>query len=305
MKTATTTTKVALTVVRVTGAVQIVTGLLFWTGNALALLPVHLLSGVVLVLALWVLAVLAARAGVGAGRAALAGLWGALVVGLGLTQSQLLPGDAHWVVQVVHLLVGLGAMGLAQNLATRTRRGRGGTRSRVAPASRVPGARPGPGCARPPAASRPTLAALPSPRGRAARQGPPPSGPSPGARSGPRRLLLAVQQHLLGESEVPAGPDRHEVAVLGPPPGPGAPAASLAAQPIGRAGDAATGPLHLPVAAGRPDVVRGREHPARAQQARAVPARQAVGGHRQQGRRGASRAAPPPGRPASGRARRW
>jgi hypothetical protein len=59
---------------------------------------------------------------VGGGRAALAGLWGALVVGLGLTQSQLLPGDAHWVVQVLHLLVGLGAKGLAQNLATRSQR---------------------------------------------------------------------------------------------------------------------------------------------------------------------------------------
>ena len=131
--TATTATTVALTVVRVTGSVQLVTGLLFWTGNALALLPVHLLSGVGLVLALWALAVLAARAGVGAGRAALAGLWGALVVGLGLTQSQLLPGDAHWVVQVLHLLVGLAAMGLAQNLATRTRRGEGGTRAAAHP----------------------------------------------------------------------------------------------------------------------------------------------------------------------------
>jgi hypothetical protein len=135
MKTATPATTVALMVVRVTGAVQIVTGLLFWTGNALALLPVHLLSGVGLVLALWALAVLAARAGVGGGRAALAGLWGALVVGLGLTQSQLLPGDAHWVVQVLHLLVGLVAMGLAQDLATRTRRGGGGPRAAAAAAA--------------------------------------------------------------------------------------------------------------------------------------------------------------------------
>ncbi len=84
-------------------------------------------------LALWALAVLAARAGAGEGRAALAGLWGALVVGVGLTQSQLLPGDAHWVVQVLHLLVGLGAMGLAQSLATRTRRGGGGTRAAAHP----------------------------------------------------------------------------------------------------------------------------------------------------------------------------
>jgi hypothetical protein len=141
MKTATTATTVAQTVVRVTGAVQLGTGLLFWTGNALALLPVHLLSGLGLVLALWALAVLAARAGAGAGRVALAGLWGALVVGLGLTQSRLLPGEAHWVIQVLHLLVGLGAIGLAQHLATRPRSGGGRPRAaaaRAAPAAHAP-----------------------------------------------------------------------------------------------------------------------------------------------------------------------
>jgi hypothetical protein len=127
--TAPTATTVAQMVVRVAGSIQIVTGLLFWTGNALVLLPVHLLSGVLLVLALWALAVLAARAGVGAGRVALAGLWGALVVGLGVTQGRLLPGEAHWVVQVLHLLVGLGAMGLAQHLATLTKRAASGTRA--------------------------------------------------------------------------------------------------------------------------------------------------------------------------------
>ena len=56
-------------------------------------------------------------------------------MGLGLTQSQLLPGDAHWVVQVLHLLVGLVAMGLAQDLAARTRRGGGGSRAAAAAAA--------------------------------------------------------------------------------------------------------------------------------------------------------------------------
>src|SRR5262245_37030919 len=128
MRTATTAAAVAQSVVGVTGAVEIVTGLLFWTGNALALLPVHLLSGAALVLAPWALAVLAARAGVGAGRAALAGRWGALVVALGLTQSQLLPGDAHRVVRLLHLPVGPGALGQAQHLTTRLTRGGSGPR---------------------------------------------------------------------------------------------------------------------------------------------------------------------------------
>ena len=205
MKTATTAMAVALTVVRVTGLVQIVTGLLFWTGNALVLLPVHLLSGMVLVLALWALAILAARAGVGAGRAALAGLWGALVVGLGLTQSQLLPGDAHWVVQVLHLLVGLGAMSLAQNLATRTRRGGAAREPRRArqPSTRRPSGprmraaarrksvNPSRSSVTPRARSSPRSSTVRPKTGRTKRSAPPPSSLCSSTSSANRRCPLA------------------------------------------------------------------------------------------------------------------
>ena len=53
MKTATT---VAQMLVRAAGLVLIVLGLLFWTGNALTLIPIHMLVGVALVILLWVLA---------------------------------------------------------------------------------------------------------------------------------------------------------------------------------------------------------------------------------------------------------
>jgi len=114
-----TTTAVAQTIVRFTGLVQIVLGVLFWTGNARGMIPVHMLVGLVLVLALWVLTGLAARAGVDPALVAVAGLWGFLVPALGLTQTTLLPGDYHWLIQVLHLLVGLVAIGLGEVLATR------------------------------------------------------------------------------------------------------------------------------------------------------------------------------------------
>jgi hypothetical protein len=91
----------------------------FWTDHALTLVPVHMLVGFVLVFSLWALAVLAARAGVHPGLVALAIGWGFIVPVLGLTQERLLPGDVHWVIQVLHLLVGLGAIGLAERLARR------------------------------------------------------------------------------------------------------------------------------------------------------------------------------------------
>ena len=110
-------TSVLQTLVRLSGLTLIVLGMLFWTGHALTLIPVHMLVGFVLVLSLWTLAVLAARAGVHPAFVALAIVWGLIVPILGLTQQRLLPGDAHWVIQVLHLLVGLGAIGQAEGLA--------------------------------------------------------------------------------------------------------------------------------------------------------------------------------------------
>jgi hypothetical protein len=49
--------------VRLLGAVLIVLGLLFWSGNALTLIPVHMLAGILLILSLWTLALLGARGG--------------------------------------------------------------------------------------------------------------------------------------------------------------------------------------------------------------------------------------------------
>src|SRR5262245_29992683 len=104
------------------GLVMIVLGLLFWSGNMLALVPVHMLLGLLLVVLLWSLAIMGARAHVPAGLVALAIAWGFVVPGLGLLQGELLPGDSHWVVQVLHLLVGMIGIGLAERLAARIKR---------------------------------------------------------------------------------------------------------------------------------------------------------------------------------------
>jgi hypothetical protein len=102
--------------VRVTGVIMIVLGLLFWSGNAEGLIPVHMLIGITLVLALWGLAVIGALARVSVRLVGVALVWGLIVPLLGLSQTQLLPGSAHWLIQVLHLLVGLGAISLAETL---------------------------------------------------------------------------------------------------------------------------------------------------------------------------------------------
>jgi hypothetical protein len=109
-------------VIRMCAIVQLTLGGLFWTGNAATLIPLHMLTGLLLVLGLWAQAVLGARAGLPIGLLGLASGWGAIVLAVGLTQDSLLPGDAHWVIQVLHLVIGLAAVGLAEASAARSLR---------------------------------------------------------------------------------------------------------------------------------------------------------------------------------------
>ena len=107
--------------IRALFVVQLALGLAFWTGNLLGLVDLHQLIGILLVLALWTQAALAHRAGVPGRVVAVAAVYGLIVPIVGLTQRELLPGSAHWVIQVVHLLLGVGLVGLAENLATRAK----------------------------------------------------------------------------------------------------------------------------------------------------------------------------------------
>jgi hypothetical protein len=110
--------------VRVVGLAVLILGLVVWTGSAAGLVPVHMLLGIVLVLALWGVAMLAIQAGARPALPAIAIAWGVLAAAFGLAQAQILPGDdVHVVIQVAHLVVGLVAIGLAEALgaaATRT-----------------------------------------------------------------------------------------------------------------------------------------------------------------------------------------
>jgi hypothetical protein len=107
--------------VRLVGLLLIVLGVLFWAGIGSALVPVHILLGLLLVAGVWVLAMYAYLAGANRGLALVAVLYGAVVIVFGLGQSVLLTGGAHWVVRVAHLLIGLGAIGIAEMLGARMR----------------------------------------------------------------------------------------------------------------------------------------------------------------------------------------
>ena len=116
------------------GVIMIVLGILFWTGNALSLVSLHMLLGVTLVLLLWVIAIMALVARVNPVLALVGLVWGLIVPILGVTQFQLLPGPLHWIIQALHLLVGLVAIALANILARQIIEGGRMGRPGVAPA---------------------------------------------------------------------------------------------------------------------------------------------------------------------------
>ena len=116
----------AITVVHMTlrgsGLLLILLGLAIWTGRADGIIPVHELLGFLLVVSLWTLAYFGARAGVPTGMVVAAVAWGLVAPILGLTQANLVGGSWHWVIQVVHLLVGLAAIGTGEGIAQRMKR---------------------------------------------------------------------------------------------------------------------------------------------------------------------------------------
>jgi hypothetical protein len=106
-----------LWIVRLAGTLQLVLGALFWTGHAYTYVPLHLVGGVVIVLALWTAAVLALFARTHRGLALFGLGWGVALSIFGMSQASLLVGPMHWIVRVTHLVMGLAAMALAAILS--------------------------------------------------------------------------------------------------------------------------------------------------------------------------------------------
>ena len=101
---------------RVGALVQVIVGIGLWTGHWYSLVDVHRTVGVLFVLALWIIAATALLQRRSAGLAAFAVAWGVLVAGLGFMQQTILPGDLHWIVRVLHLVIGMASMPIAERL---------------------------------------------------------------------------------------------------------------------------------------------------------------------------------------------
>jgi hypothetical protein len=106
-----------LTLMRIGAVVQGVLGVGFWTGHWYGAVPVHMMNGIAYVVMLWLLALIALFQKRTIGIALAAILWGFGVAMLGFTQHRILAGsNLHWIVRVVHLIVGVAALAFAERL---------------------------------------------------------------------------------------------------------------------------------------------------------------------------------------------
>lgn len=111
--------RIAEMFVRASGTILLLLGIIIWTGHGASLVAAHSALGVVFVLTLWVVAAIGIRAKVGIVLPARLLIWGFLIAWFGTAQRQLMVGDLHWVIRVLHLAVGLIGIGLAEAVSAR------------------------------------------------------------------------------------------------------------------------------------------------------------------------------------------
>lgn len=93
-------------------------GLLFWIAQ-IDLINIHMLLGLTVALALLVLSIVMVATRGTRLLGAVGIVYAFILPVFGLTQSGILIGSLHWLIQAAHLLVGLGALALAGVMTTR------------------------------------------------------------------------------------------------------------------------------------------------------------------------------------------
>lgn len=105
--------------IRLIVLVEVILGVLFWFGTARGLTALHVGLGFLLVLCMLALAGVAATRRAPLGLVALVAVWALLLPVVGFWQLHIVTSGAHVAVQILHLLLGLGAAGVSERLAAR------------------------------------------------------------------------------------------------------------------------------------------------------------------------------------------
>jgi hypothetical protein len=98
--------------------VALILGVVLWTGSP-GLLNIHIITGFILTLVLLLIGLVGFLARVAPALPIVAIAWAILLPYVGFAQLRLLPGASHIVIQVIHLLVGICAIGIVEALGAK------------------------------------------------------------------------------------------------------------------------------------------------------------------------------------------
>jgi hypothetical protein len=108
-------------VARLDGLVALILGIVLWTGAAVSL-RMHIATGFIMTLTLLLMALLGFFAKLKPVLPLIAIIWAILLPYVGFIQLRVLPGASLATIQVIHLLIGICAIGLAEALGARIQR---------------------------------------------------------------------------------------------------------------------------------------------------------------------------------------
>jgi hypothetical protein len=110
--------------VRIAGILALLLGVLIGRVGFNGLPRVHIVLGILVVVALALIAISGFFARLSPALPVVALLWAGGTAYIGFAQTGLLTGNTHWIVEVAHALLGIGAIGLAEAIGARVSRQR-------------------------------------------------------------------------------------------------------------------------------------------------------------------------------------
>jgi len=112
-------TRIIQIITGIAGLLALVLGLAIWFAQANMVIPVHMILGLIVTLGLLIVSIMAVLTSELRLLGIIGIIYAVFVPVFGMAQFNLLVGDLHWLIQIAHMLVGLGAMALAGNIGAR------------------------------------------------------------------------------------------------------------------------------------------------------------------------------------------
>jgi hypothetical protein len=106
---------------RLDGVGALILGIILWTGSP-GLLKIHILTGFIMSSTMLLIGLVGLFAHVKAALPIVAIVWALLLPYVGFAQLRPFPSTGHLIIQVIHLLIGICAIGIAEALTAKIKR---------------------------------------------------------------------------------------------------------------------------------------------------------------------------------------